>query len=434
MADGDKELPAYSRAGPGPYRTEHKYSLENKGKPWLVIYIKSRAGTPASLPFFLENDTIAGRVELEADKSESIKSITVTLQGGATAVGQEEQIFLSLDETVWSDKSGKIAKGTHSWPFSFKLPSKVDSPDVKGITLPPEVKITNGKVITVDAPPSFSERGSPAYIDYKALVNVKRGAFKPNQLLSTNLNYLPLRQPDPPSALRQLAYKEGTDLIGPEGDPAGWKVLPPVKFKGKLFDAVEVEVECTLAIATPLAFTIGSPIPLIFTLKSENQPALDTLAVANAIKLYLVRSIAMGSDAMQDNAERRSNSFFESNVGQAYFWPSTEGAQEPGKKVMRGELEVKRQTKPSFVFPRLTMRYTLDLKPFVITGFTPIGADSSKSLLSEPVKITTRHITGITPRSYAPPGYEKPPESDFNSAVGYLENGNQRFFHHGGFA
>ncbi|KAJ7031298.1 hypothetical protein C8F04DRAFT_1110697 [Mycena alexandri] len=434
-ADDNKELPAYSRAGPGPYRTEHKFTLENKGKPWLFLFIKSRAATPAAAPFFLENDVVAGRVELEADKSEAIKSITVTIQGGATAVGQEEQVFLDLNEVLWSDKAGKITKGKHSWPFSFTLPSKVDSPDVKGITLPPESKIKNAKLITVDAPPSFSERGSPAYIDYKALVNVKRGAFKPNQLLSANMNYLPLRQAEPPSALRQLAYKEGTDLIGPDGDPAGWKVLPPVKFKGRLFDAVDVELECTLAVATPLAFTIGSPIPLILTLKSENQQALDTLAVPNAVKLYLVRSIAMGSDAMQDDVvDRRSNSFFESNGGQAYFWPSNEGAQEPGKRVLRGELEVKRQTKPSFLFPRLTIRYTLDLKAFAITGFTSVGIEAGKSLLSEPVKITTKQIPGIAPRSYAPPGYEKPPESDFNSAVGYLENGNQRFYHHGGFA
>ncbi|KAJ7773471.1 hypothetical protein B0H16DRAFT_1714355 [Mycena metata] len=407
-ADGDKELPTYSRAGPGPYRTEHKYSLENKGKPWLFIFVKSRAATPAAPPFFLENDIVAGRVELEADKSEAIKTITVTIQGGATAVGQEEQVFLELNETVWSDKSGKITKGKHSWPFSFTLPTKVDSPDVKGITLPPEIKMKGAKMITVDAPPSFSERGSPAYIDYKA---------------------------EPPSALRQLAYKEGTDLIGPDGDPAGWKVSPPVKFKGRLFDAVDVELECTLAVATPLAFTIGSPIPLILTLRSENQQALDTLAAPNAVKLYLVRSIAMGSDAMQDDVvDRRSNSFFESNGGQAYFWPSNEGAQEPGKRVLRGELDVKKQTKPSFLFPRLTIRYSLELKPFDITGFASVGVEAGKSLLSEPVKITTRQIPGITPRSYAPPGYEKPPESDFNSAVGYLENGNQRFFHHGGFA
>jgi hypothetical protein len=68
----------------------------------------------------------------------------------------------------------------------------------------------------------------------------------PPYRLTTNFAYVPLTQPEPPSALRQLAYKEGSDLIGPEGDPAGWKVLQPVKFKGKLFATVDVEMECTV--------------------------------------------------------------------------------------------------------------------------------------------------------------------------------------------
>ncbi|KAJ7261800.1 hypothetical protein B0H12DRAFT_1105794 [Mycena haematopus] len=424
----EDELPSYTAPAAAPtgaavYRTEHKYSLETKGRPWLFIFIKSRAPSAGSLPFFLQADTVAGRVELDIDKAESVKSISVAILAGATAVGQEEQVFLTLNQDLWpsaNDKSGKLAKGKYSFPFSFTLPVKVSPADAKGLV--------------IEAPPSYTERASPAYIDYRAVVNFKRGAFKMNQTLTTSFNYLPLTQPEPPSPLRQLAYKEGTELIGPEGDPAGWKVLQPVKFKGKLFDTKEVELECTIAVATPLAFTIGSPIPLILTLKSEDDHALDTLANARAIKLHLVRSIALGSDAMDDKAERRSNNFFPTGAGQGYFWPSTEGATEAGKRTMRGEVEVKKGTKPGFYFPRFTVRYTLELLPFSITGFVSLGTEPGKPLLSEPVQIMTRQIPGVIPRSYAPPGYEKPEENDYNSAVGFLENGNQRFYHHGGFS
>ncbi|KAF7336762.1 hypothetical protein MVEN_02111400 [Mycena venus] len=394
-------------AAGGPYRTEHRYSLETKGRPWLFIFIKSRAPNPGTLPYFLQADTVAGRVELDLDKAESLKSISVAILAGATAVGQEEQVFLTLNQDLWpsaNDKSGKLAKGKHTWPFSFTLPAKVSPADAKGLV--------------IEAPPSFTERASPAYIDYRTVVTVKRGAFKMNQALTTSFAYLPLTQPEPPSPLRQLAYKEG-------GRPS------------KLFDAKEVEVECTLAVATPLAFTIGSTIPLILTLKSGDEHALDTLATAKAIKLHLLTSLFscdIGSDAMEERAERRSNTFFLSGSGQAYFWPSTEGAKEAGKRTMRGELEVKKGIKPSFHFPRFTVRYTLELSPFSTTGFTALGTEPGKSLLSEPVKIVTKHVPGVTPRSYAPPGYEKPEENDYNSAVGYLENGNQRFYHHGGFA
>lgn len=83
-------------------------------------------------------------------------------------MGQEEKVFLDLNQALWpnnTDKSGKLATG--SWPFSLTLPTTVSPADTKGVTLP--------------APPSFSERASPAYIDYKIIATVRRGAFKANQ-------------------------------------------------------------------------------------------------------------------------------------------------------------------------------------------------------------------------------------------------------------
>lgn len=62
----------------------------------------------------------------------------------------------------------------------------------------------------------------------------------------TNFGYHPTTLPDPPSPLRRLAYSEGSPLIGPEGDPEGWKVLPQVKIRGTLFGTKEVEVDCTV--------------------------------------------------------------------------------------------------------------------------------------------------------------------------------------------
>jgi hypothetical protein len=63
---------------------------------------------------------------------------------------------------------------------------------------------------------------------------------------------------------------EGGGLIGPEGDPAGWKVLQPVKFKGKLFEAKEVEVECTVR-RKILAKGLSKLILLVISLLSRLQ-------------------------------------------------------------------------------------------------------------------------------------------------------------------
>jgi len=66
--------------------------------------------------------------------------------------------------------------------------------------------------------------------------------------------------------------------------------------------------------------------------------------------------MATGSDAIidDDSVKRRSNNFFKEGVGQAIFWPSSEGS--IGMRQLQGELEIKQGLKPSFVFPRLSIR------------------------------------------------------------------------------
>jgi hypothetical protein len=52
-------------------------------------------------------------------------------------------------------------KGRYSWAFSIALPSE-----------------TTIATQLFRLPPSFWERASPAYIDYRIIVTIKRGAFK----------------------------------------------------------------------------------------------------------------------------------------------------------------------------------------------------------------------------------------------------------------
>jgi len=281
-------------------------------------------------------------------------------------------------------------------------------------------------------PPNFTERASPAYIDYKLIVTVQRGMLRVNQVLSTNVGYLPTTFPDPPSALRRLAYQEGSQLIGPDGDPQGWKILTPIKVKGTLFGIKPVEMECTLAIASPLSYAVGSAIPLIITLTGDDAQMLDVLGKPSAIRLRLVRSMVTGSEATDDMGPSRTDNHFLEHVGQGYFWDSKEGAVEVNKRVFQGEMELVKTLKPSFTFPNFTIQYKLELLPFETAGFVgPVYEGKNPALLSEQVTITTKQIPGLITRFYAPPGYEKPKAVDYSKSVGLLENGNQRFLHHG---
>ncbi|KAF4596561.1 hypothetical protein EYR40_007742 [Pleurotus pulmonarius] len=356
-------LPVYTPSSPTSptsqaARSEHVVSLQgSKGHKWLSLYVNSRAATAASLPLLFQGDSVTGRVELDLQKEETIKAIVVSVLAGTTAVGQEESRFLQIDNQLWppiaansKGPSSQKIKGRHSWTFTMSLPTTVP------VTEP------NGRHGQYPLPPTFSERASPVYIDYRVKVVVRRGMFKVDQPLTLSFGYSPVAYPEAPSALRRMAYNEGSLLIGPEGDPEGWKVCETVKAKGTLFSVRAVEVECSLC------YAIGTPIPIEITLRSNDKQALDLLATPEALRVYLVRSMTTGSDAMDDDAPRRSNSHFLESVGDAYFWiqpeSKSEGANSEGGlqgggregRLLRGEIEVQKTLKPSFKFPRFAMR------------------------------------------------------------------------------
>jgi len=76
---------------------------------------------------------------------------------------------------------------------------------------------------------------------------------------------------DPPSPLRQLAYREGTPVLGPDIDPTGWKVHPPVSIEGTLFNTRPFRVQCT--VRRSLILVIVSP---FFTLRSARNSSSRT--------------------------------------------------------------------------------------------------------------------------------------------------------------
>lgn len=435
MEDPTEELPNYSpspghpRTGIRSLRREHRYALRDKnGRDWLSFQVKSRASNSKHTPLFLEGDTIRGEVRLDLIKAETVKGITISIRAGTTAVGQEEEVFLDKTETVWtpaSSQEGKVV-GAHTHAFSISIPRDAEiSPAPKA---PPK---------RFALPPAFTERASPAYIDYKLCVTVRRGGLRINDRLTANFAFLPRTVADPPSPMRALVYVEGGDLLGPDADPQGWKVFDPVNVTGTLFNVRDVTVQCTLAIATPLAYASNSPIPLLLTLRGTDVQALDLLV--SAPRLHLLRTVTIGSEAAAEAGLRRSNNTFVTGVAKGVFWPhearaegeANVGAGDPGVRMLRGEVFIPKGAKQSFAFPRFACRYSIALLPPQVSGFTSTTA-SEEPLLVERIMVTMANAPGITPISQIPPGYEVETEGDYNVAAGLLENGNQRFLlHHG---
>jgi hypothetical protein len=65
--------------------------------------------------------------------------------------------------------------------------------------------------------------------------------------IKTAFAYIPHIKPDPPSALRQLAYREPSSLLGPQSDPEGWITLTRVHSQGLLLPNHPVSVQCTVS-------------------------------------------------------------------------------------------------------------------------------------------------------------------------------------------
>lgn len=103
-----------------------------------------------------------------------------------------------------------------------------------------------------------------------------------------------------------------------------------------------------------LTHALGAPIPFMITLTGQDTHALDVLATPKAIQLGLRRSMATGDEATDDSGVRRTDNFFTQDAGKAYFWPLEGGTDT--KRVLQGELEVSRTLKPSFKFPKFTIR------------------------------------------------------------------------------
>ncbi|KAH9052919.1 hypothetical protein EDB83DRAFT_2542899 [Lactarius deliciosus] len=417
-------------ASSGSLRSEHRYALQDKnGRDWLSFKVQSRAADSKHMPLFLEGDIIKGEVRLDLAKAETLKGLTITMRAGTTAVGQEEELFLDKTEPIWTPASSSDAKvvGTHTHTFSITIPRDAE------VALVPKATPKRFSL-----PPTFSERASPAYIDYKLYVTVRRGGLRVNSKLSTSFAFLPRTVADPPSPLRALVYAGGGAVLGPDADPQGWKVFDPVKITGTLFNARDVNVQCTLAMATPLTYASNSPVPLLLTLRGTDVQALDLFVGSSC--LHLLRTVAIGSEAAEEAGLRRSNNTFVSSVAKGVFWPHEVGAGakvgsgkeatgDPGIRALRGELFIPKGTKQSFAFPRLACRYSVVLLPPQVPGFTPMTT-TDEPLLMERITVTLANAPGIIPTSQIPPGYEAPAEGNYNVAAGFLENGNQRFLHH----
>nr|GAT51378.1 predicted protein [Mycena chlorophos] len=401
--------------------TEHTYTLSSlTSPPWATLKVFSRSPNASQLPAILEGDRLVGTVVLDLAQPDSIVAVSVAANGKVVSTQDPLLTFLDLKTVLWSKERGdprnptlparKLA-GHYEWPFSLELPGTVAVAGYQGTAF--------------RLPQTFLERRFPTSVQYALVVNITRSTFRVNSRIQTNFNFVPATRPPPPSALRQLAYRQGTPLSGPEMDPTGWELLQPFTIRGTAFNTRRVEATCQLTLAKPLCYTRGSQIPCVIYLSSTDTQALDLLSAPRAITVALRRRLrpiqpASKRSGMFDASADLSADPVET-IALASWWPASPAAAHHSSRRLEGEIPLPVTLKPSARMAHFAVEYSVEVLPFKAVAFTPLPiepATSSNTYLRQPVEIVTMFAGGgaPAPRSYAPPQYSASQEEASDSA------------------
>ncbi|KAJ7104416.1 hypothetical protein B0H15DRAFT_896895 [Mycena belliarum] len=389
-------LPPYSpreRPDGGSKRTEHVFSLKDqKKKIRATLKLLSSAPTPASLPTFLAGDKINGSLTLHIPRSEKISEVSVLVRGEIVTGSQKQDrlCFLNIQIPLWSKGGGGTSaalSGDCHWPFSLDIPKDVALEDYA----------RPGNFRTYALPQTFLERHSNASAHYHLSVQIIRSSL----LLHTMFVYVPAVRPDPPSILRQVAYRNNISIPGPEIDRDGWHTCPTVNSKGTIFNIRKVEVQCSLSLAKPLAYTRGSVIPCSLTIFCQDQQVLNLLGSPSTLNVRLCRQVKCKSTSP---AARTSNPlrFTADDVeesGRAIWWPKDDETGHPESRRFEGEIKLAKNLKPTSAISHFSLTYFVVMLPFEVTGFLPVN---TQPLIQQEVQIATIFAKGPRPRHYAP--------------------------------
>lgn len=415
----DTELPSYAREPSTtwdvpPLGVEHSYHLTKKtGEKWLWLTITSRASHPSEPPRFFQGGIVGGTVKLDLEKEDFISSVDITLTGRLNYFSHNASNFLNMHRTLWSVEesvnvlsdssnspkhSGRL-RGKYEWPFSFKLP--------KGVSIVSHVDIDATRK-NFRLPPSLNDGICGVRVEYQLAVRVHRGRLRTGSKLTTPILFTPLLRPTVPSIARRLAYQENIPLVGADGDPQGWKTLPPVTIRGKIFKTISVEAKCTLSLARPLCYTRGTPIPLMLTIESSDQQALDLLATNRAVAAKLVQRTSFGTMIPgvrgAHGEEPPPTDVRTRAIARAVWWPSENGVCRPGLRRLAGELHIPEAVSPRCNILNFNLDHMVVLDPFEAVGFVSF---QKGPVMAEKIEIATVFAEGPRPRAYMPPHYEE---------------------------
>ncbi|KAF7316705.1 hypothetical protein HMN09_00403600 [Mycena chlorophos] len=422
VAGSVTSLPAYTAhthrprtANAAREPTQHVFEIKDKkDKAWATLNLSSSARSTSSLPVVLEGEPITGSVSLDISNGDkNILGITVRVRGSVLTGPSEieRRLFLDVTTPLWlkgvstpGNTSSKKLSGDSNWPFSISLPTEVVLPD-------PDPKARNGAVRTYKLPQTFSERTTRVSVIYELYVHIARSMFRVDDKLQTMFVYVPALRPEPPSPLRQMAYRQNGPVPGPDMDPNGWQQLSAVSISGKIFNNRRLTMSAVLSLAKPLSYTRGSVIPLSIAFSCGDTQALNLVCTPTTINVVLQRSTSFsppraGAEFPRGEIPHIPNGSRVIDINRAVWWPvAVEDAAH--NRRFDGELHLPKTLKPSSSVPHFNLSYRIVLFPCLpVTGFVSDSSKATAPLLLQEVEIATIFPRGPKVRFVTAPTYE----------------------------
>jgi len=356
--------------------------LEN-GKPFLSLTV-SNPSPQGSLPVYIGNSLpVQGHVELDLEKELSVSSIVVSLEGlfSNTDIDQTNyaihyETFMKVEETIWTAEGDKSSsehksplsfltnhggpkthlKGHHSWPFSLSLPETITFTEKEAKAL----DIGVAPNVHYKLPPFLREGDFDASLKYSVKATVKCGGFMDtDQSVQIFLGYIP-------NVPAESLHYNGE---------LSWTTFSDIAFSGTLGGG-DIEVACRLDIPSPASYRRGSTVPLVLTISSIEEEALDLFSQSDCPVVQLHEQIKFRSGAK--NAVEATISSVNQDEKLPHATATWSPSQEvPGgnanERVLQGEIHVPAKLTPSFEFGEFELKYYLDVFPFRATGFKPLS-------------------------------------------------------------
>uniref|UniRef100_A0A8H7XXL4 Arrestin-like N-terminal domain-containing protein n=1 Tax=Psilocybe cubensis TaxID=181762 RepID=A0A8H7XXL4_PSICU len=408
--------------------TNHEFVLHGgifKPKPWATLRVFSRPSkVKQKHPIFFGGDNVTGEMKLKLG-NQSISSISILVDfrsdGGSYT-------FLEYTYNVWDKGDGdpRLSDGAAKNNFNGKLSGDVEfsfafpfPPTVDLSSLPSNKgKGHRGSSAVYQTPQTFLDHNITSNIEYELVLLITHGPLRPDSKLKGRIWFIPQITPDPPSDMRQMAYREGALLPGPEADPEGWLPLPPLSIRGTVQQNKIIELEYHLYLAKPLCYTRGTVIPCYLIISSADSRSLEILADSKLQYVRLARYIRYfdsPTKCVQQTLQGKKPSFLEEidEAELAVWWiPPKDVLQEPYCKRLEGEIHLAKELAPSSNFAPLSVEYYVEAMAFPSEIFKHCESSSglknvtdgfeTKILQSHPVTIATFNASGPPQVAYTP--------------------------------